>query len=79
MSDRYGFLRSEDSRSGLFADGLILMTKGAGYALALCVGLGVLYAVTVGVGKLLPPESKEQPDPTPLSWVQPEDAPVAAV
>ncbi len=65
MSNNHDFLRSDNTKSQLFADTLALMTKGAGYALGLCVILGITYAVLVGVSSILPPESKEQPDPNP--------------
>jgi hypothetical protein len=66
MSNKHDFLRSDNTKSQLFADTLSLMTKGAGYALGLCVILGVTYAVLIGVSAILPPESKEQPDPNPV-------------
>ena len=53
MSNKHDFLRSDNTKSQLFADTLSLMTKGAGYALGLCVILGVTYAVLIGVSAIL--------------------------
>lgn len=72
MSDNHDYLgTSNNSTFRLRADVLALMLKGAGYAALFCVVVGVLLTVTIWIGKALPPESKEAPDPTPLSLVLP--------
>ena len=73
MSD-HDYLRTEDPTFRLRADVFLLMMKGAGYAAIFCIVVGVFFAVTIGIGRLLPAESKEAPDPTPFSYVQPAEA-----
>lgn len=70
MSD-HNYLRTDDPKFRLTADVFLLMMKGAGYAALFCIVVGALIWITVGIGSLLPPESKEAPDPTPLSLVVP--------
>ncbi|MEQ6250783.1 RC-LH1 core complex protein PufX [Sulfitobacter sp. HNIBRBA3233] len=77
MSD-HNYLRTEDPTFRLRADVFLLMMKGAGYAAVLCIVLGVFFAVTVGISNLLPEESKEAPDPTPLSLLAPQEATTTA-
>jgi len=56
------------SRTRLFYEIMGLMMKGAGYAAVVVVGVWFfIYAIFL-VGKLLPEESKEAADPTPLSF-----------
>lgn len=43
------------------------MMRGAGYALAFLLAIGVIYGVIWGVGQLLPSESKNAPPPMPYS------------
>ena len=43
--------------------GLGQMMKGAGYAAAFTIAIGVTLAVIWGVGQLLPAESKQAPSP----------------
>jgi hypothetical protein len=74
MSTNNDYLRtSNDPSSRLRADVLALMLKGAGYAAVFCIVVGVFLAVTIWIGQALPPESKEAPDPTPLSYVLPSE------
>ncbi|MGB5865122.1 MAG: RC-LH1 core complex protein PufX [Sulfitobacter sp.] len=73
MSDNNAdYLRTGDRSFRLRADVFMLMMKGAGYAAIFCIVIGVFLAVTIWVGKALPPESKEAPDPS-LSYVLPAD------
>jgi hypothetical protein len=50
-------------KSRLSAEVTYLMLKGAGYAAAFLIVIGLVYAVIHGVGMLLPEESKTAPDP----------------
>ncbi len=43
------------------------MMRGAGYALAFLLFIGVTYGIIWGVGQLLPDESKNAPPPMPYS------------
>jgi hypothetical protein len=64
MSDNQDYLKTSEGNFRLRADVLALMLKGAGYAAAFCVVVGVFLAVTIWIGTLLPPESQEAPDPS---------------
>lgn len=52
---------SEKSR--LTADITLLMLKGAGYAAAFCLALWFVIAVIALIGKALPDQSRDTPDP----------------
>ncbi len=65
MSNDNDILRTSDSSFRLRADALALMLKGGGYAALFCGALLVIWFVLVGIGALLPSESKEAADPTP--------------
>lgn len=52
---------SEKSR--LTADITLLMLKGAGYAAVFVLALWFIIAVIAGIGRALPNESRETPDP----------------
>ena len=52
---------SEKSR--LSADITLLMLKGAGYAAVFVLALWFIIAVIAGIGRALPEESRETPDP----------------
>ena len=67
MSDNHDYLRTSSGNFRLKADITSLMLKGAGYAAIFCLALMILWWVIVGIGALLPEESKEADDPTPLS------------
>ncbi len=62
MSDDNDILGT-DGRSRLTADITFLMLKGGGYALVFCLALWLLFAVLVGISKVLPEDSKFNPDP----------------
>lgn len=64
MSDNHDYLGTSDNTFRLRADVLTLMLKGASYAAVFCLVVGVFLAVTIWIGGLLPPESKEAPDPS---------------
>ncbi|MCC5967446.1 MAG: RC-LH1 core complex protein PufX [Natronohydrobacter sp.] len=46
------------------------MVRGAGYALAFLLFIGVVYGVIWGIGQLLPSESKNAPPPMPYSALE---------
>ena len=69
MSDNNDYLRTSNGTFRLTADVTALMLKGAGYAAIFCVVMLVLAWVSIWVASLLPPESKEAQDPTPLSFL----------
>ncbi len=72
------YLRTGERSFRLRADVFLLMMKGAGYAALFCIVVGVFLAVTIWIGGLLPAESKEAPDPTPLSYMLPAETSVTA-
>ncbi len=62
MSEHENILElSEKSR--LSADITLLMLKGAGYAAAFCLAVWLIIAVIALIGKALPDESRDRPDP----------------
>ena len=72
MSDNNDYLRTDSREFRLTADITTLMLKGAGYAALFCFTLFLLAWATIGIGGLLPEDSKTAPDPTPMSRVLPE-------
>ena len=56
----------------------MLMLRGAGYAAAVVVTLVLFIWVLALIGRALPEESRQQPDPTPLSWIAPFETTGAA-
>ncbi len=56
-------------RTKLRANITWLMLKGAGYAALFVAVIWIGIAVLAAVGTLLPSESRDQPDPTPSSWL----------
>ncbi len=46
------------------------MLRGAGYALAFLLFIGVIYGVIWGIGQFLPDESKNAPPPMPYSAIE---------
>lgn len=72
------YLRTDTREFRLTADVTALMLKGAGYAAIFCLVIGIGYAVLIGIGALLPEESKLAPDPTPTSFLL-EDADASAL
>ena len=65
MTENHDYLgTSADPKLRLRVDVLALMLKGAGYAAVFCLVVGVFLAVTIWIGKALPAESKEAPDPS---------------
>ena len=68
MSDKTNILGTTE-RSRLYGDVTILMLKGAAYAAIVVIGIWLTVVVIAAVGRALPEESKQQPDPTPLSFL----------
>jgi hypothetical protein len=62
MSEREDILDLDD-KTRMSADIMFLMLKGAGYAAAVVVGIWLLIAVLAGIGRALPDESRQNPDP----------------
>ncbi|SFS19385.1 RC-LH1 core complex protein PufX [Yoonia litorea] len=52
-----------DNKTRLFADITYLMLKGAGYAAVFVLALWFIVAVIAGIGRALPDQSRETPDP----------------
>ncbi len=61
MSDEHIFSISRRAQLSTWITGQML--RGAGYAAALVVGFGLVLTVIWFLGTLLPPESRETPDP----------------
>jgi len=61
MSDEYFGAMNRKTQLTSWVTGQML--KGAGYAAAVVVGFGVIFAVIWAVGLTLPPESKLADDP----------------
>ncbi len=72
MNDDTLFTMSKRSR--LTADVTFLMLKGAGYAAAFILSIWLVIAVIAAIGRQLPEESRQTPDPTPLSFNLTTDA-----
>ena len=68
MADENNMLGMNDTQR-LRYDVLGLMMKGAGYAALAVIAIWAFVYIFVMIGWLLPPESKEAQDPTPLSSV----------
>lgn len=62
MSDNESMLQVS-GRTRLAGEVLILMLKGAGYALVFALVIWGFLAILAGIGGLLPPESQEALDP----------------
>lgn len=69
MSDNNDYLGVND-QSRLYGDVLILMLKGAGYACVFCLILWFVMAVIIGIGRALPDESRDTPDPINRSSIE---------
>ena len=73
MDDKHNIL-SLPERNRLTADITFLMLKGAGYAAIVVLLIWLVIAVIAGIGRALPPESRDAADPTPWSSLQmPQD------
>ncbi len=68
MSDNHDYLGVNTSRMRLTADVLILMLKGAGYALLFCLSIWAIYAIFWVAGILLPDDRNFMPDPVNRGW-----------
>ncbi len=62
--DLLGGSRANRQRTAILG----LMMKGAFYGMAVFAGLIAFIWIFIGIGALLPPESKEALDPTPASF-----------
>lgn len=62
MSDQENIL-DLDNKTRLSADITYLMLKGAGYAAVFVLALWFIVAVIAGIGRALPEQSRETPDP----------------
>ena len=71
MSDDNNSILNLSDKSRLGAEVGLLMLKGAGWAAIFVFVVWAGIAVIAGVGKLLPAESREAPDPSPWSMVEP--------
>ena len=70
MSEKNNLLDMSETQR-LRMDVLGLMLKGAGYAAILCIAVWAFIYVFYLIGLLLPPESKEAIDPTPIGfWIE---------
>ena len=69
MSNENDYLQV-NSHTRLYGDVLILMLKGAGIACAFCLVVWFVMAVLVGIGRALPAESRENPDPINRSAIE---------
>ncbi len=67
MSDDKINILGHTERTRLTADITYLMLKGAGYAAIFCLAIWLVIAVIAGIGRALPPESRDAQDPTPWS------------
>ena len=72
MSDDNINILGRSERARLTADITYLMLKGAGYAAVFCLAMWLVLAVIAGIGKALPPESRDTADPTPWSAIEPD-------
>ncbi|SEM62964.1 Intrinsic membrane protein PufX [Loktanella fryxellensis] len=68
MTDKINILGATE-KARLTGDVTILMLKGAGYAAIVVLGIWLTIAVIAAIGRALPEESKQAPDPTPLSFL----------
>jgi hypothetical protein len=62
MSDQENIL-DLDNKTRLSADITYLMLRGAGYAAVFVLALWFIIAVIAGIGRALPDQSRETPDP----------------
>jgi hypothetical protein len=69
MSDNNDYL-NVNSQTRLYGDVLILMLKGAAIACVFCLILWFVMAVLVGIGRALPDESRDTPDPINRSAIE---------
>lgn len=69
MSENNDYL-GVNNHSRLYGDILILMLKGAGIACAFCLILWFVMAVLIGIGRALPDESRDTPDPINRSAIE---------
>ena len=69
MSDTDDILGT-DGRGRLTADITYLMLKGAGYALVFCLAVLFTVLIIAAIGRALPEESRDTPDPINRSAIE---------
>ena len=74
MSDEKINILGQTERTRLSADITYLMLQGAGYAAIGLLAIWLVIAVIAGIGKALPEESQQAPDPTPWSALEVDPA-----
>ena len=62
MSDNHDYLGGSN-RTRLTGEVTLLMLKGAGYALVFCLCVWFVFAAMAAIGRALPEESRDTPDP----------------
>ena len=78
MSDTDDILGT-DGRGRLTADITYLMLKGAGYALVFCLAVLFTVLIIAAIGRALPEESRDTPDPINRSAIEVVDPEVIRV
>ena len=71
MSEHENLLNMSE-RTRLTADITLLMLKGAGYAAAVCLAIWLIIAIIALIGRALPEESRQNPDPINRSSLETE-------
>jgi len=70
-TDKYDLGTSDYFKQQMEVAGLML--RGAAFGAALFFGIGIFFWVLWLIGSVLPPESKQAPDPTPWSYMAPAE------
>ncbi|NRB01567.1 MAG: RC-LH1 core complex protein PufX [Rhodobacteraceae bacterium] len=65
-----------EGRTRLSADITLLMLKGAGYAAVLILAIWLVIAVIAGIGRALPEDSRNTPDPINRSSLELLETPI---
>ncbi len=65
-----------EGRTRLSADITLLMLKGAGYAAVLVLAIWLVIAVIAGIGRALPEDSRNTPDPINRSSLELLETPI---
>ncbi|SHF01245.1 Intrinsic membrane protein PufX [Loktanella atrilutea] len=78
MTEKTNILGVSD-KARLTGDVTLLMLKGAGYAAIVVLALWLTISVIAFIGRALPEESRQQPDPTPQSSLVLPAGPVVPV
>ena len=70
MNDKTTNILGNSERVRLTGDITLLMLKGGGYAMAGCLAVLLTVLAIAAVGRALPEESREQPDPINRSSIE---------